>query len=451
MKIPLRPPTVAELTQKLSYSQQQTDILKKISLYTSIGQRKEYLHWDKLRHLEPPKAWSTEELWLAIKLARSNAYKPLPFTDKRHQSFQFTTPDSVVHKLYTIDRYLGRAARDTASVLNTGWRQTYLISSIIEEAINSSQLEGAVTTRKVAKAMLRAQRKPSNPSEQMIVNNYRAMQFVQEIKHENLSAEIIFELHRILTEKTLARTQCGVLRTDNDNIHVWDDRDHTILHTPPNASELKLRLRKICNFANTSEDEYFIHPVSKAIILHFMLAYDHPFIDGNGRTARALFYWYLLKNDYHLVEFISISRIIKNAPAQYAKAFLYTETDDNDMTYFIIHQLETIVKALQRLNDYLRKQTWEIKETERLVYSVENLRHQLNYRQIALIKHALTHPNDHYSITAHRVSHDVTYDTARNDLLKLAKLKLFVQEKKGKAFMFLAASDLQQRLENRGG
>ena len=317
MKIPLNPPAMNKLMREVYYSKKEDRGFEKLLSYSSITEQKEYLHWDKLRHLEQPKNWSAEESWLAIKLARLSLYRPLPFIDKHHQPFRLATPDKVLQQLYTIDRYLlGRTIQSAASILNTDWRDTYLVSSLTEEAITSSQLEGASTTRKVAKEMLRSHRKPRTPSEQMIVNNYRAMQFIREIKNEKLTTKLLFELHRILTTKTLPETQCGAFRTSEDDIHVFDNRDGTVLHTPPDAKELKTRVEKLCHFANSSDTKNFIHPVIKAITLHFMLAYDHPFVEGNGRTARALFYWYMMKNEYWLIEFISISKIIKNAPAK---------------------------------------------------------------------------------------------------------------------------------------
>lgn len=449
MKIPLSPPSIKELMNKISQHSKDDNVLNRLALYSSIPQREEYLHWDKLRHLKPPKGLSIEEEWFATKLTRSKMYKQLPFKDKHQRSFQFATPDKIQYQIYNVEQGFGRTFQNTAAILNTDWRDTYLVNSLIEEAITSSQLEGASTTRKVAEEMLRSQRKPLDQSEQMIVNNYHAMQFIREMKNEALSVEMILELHRILTEKTLPETECGRLRTNEDDIHVLDHRDGTLLHTPPNAKELRSRLKKICHFANTQKGENarFIHPANKAIILHFMLAYDHPFTDGNGRTARTLFYWYLLKNGYWLIEFISISRILRKAPAQYAKAFLYTETDDNDVTYFIIHQLNTILKALKALHAYLETQTREIAEVERLLHAKSELRRKLNYRQVALLKHALKHPNHDYSIGEHQLSHNVTYETARSDLLKLTQLKLFSKEKVGKAFMFTAVPDLKRKLK----
>ena len=239
----------------------------------------------------------------------------------------------------------------------------------------------------------------------------------------------------------------GKLRI-SDDIYVGDERDATIIHVPPKAKELAERLQNICNFANAEHDSVFLHPVIRAIILHFLLAYDHPFEDGNGRTARALFYWSMLKQGYWTMEFISISRILKAAPAKYTRAYLYTETDDNDVTYFIVHQLEVINRAINDLLSYLQRKANEIKTVEQLIKKSPDLRRLLNYRQIALINRALKRPESIFYVESHRGAHNVTYDTARTDLLKLVKLGLLEKTKIGKAFVFNATKDLKHKLES---
>lgn len=449
MKIPLAPPALDVLMKKLLNTKAQSkSITNKLLSYAALTPKyKAYIHWDKLRHLTPPEGWSIEEVWLAIKFARSHLYRSLPFIDKHKRPFHFAMPDSVLAQLYTIDRHFGHTIQNTAAMFNNDWRDTYLVSSLIEEAITSSQLEGASTTRKIAKEMLQTHRKPCDISEQMIANNYKAMQFIRETKDEVLTVEMILELHHVLTDKTLPETECGRFRTSKDDIHIWDDRDATVLHTPPEAKTLAMRLKRICDFANTQDEKHFIHPIIKAIILHFMLAYDHPFTDGNGRTARALFYWCLLRNGYWLSEFISISSIIKQAPSQYAKAFLYTETDDNDITYFILHQLGVIVKAFDGFKAYLEKQVCEVKQAEALLHAGNELYRNLNHRQVVLIKNALKHPSQHCTIQAHRSAHNITYETARSDLLALDQLGLFRKYKWGRAFVFSAVSDLKEKLQ----
>ncbi|MGZ8904964.1 MAG: Fic family protein [Methylobacter sp.] len=443
MKLPLSPPDYNTLFKKALSD-------KSIGLFgSSFGPTDtegRYLHWDKLRHLQPPEGWTTEDYWFVLKFARKNLYKKLPFTSKSGEQFQFCMTDSIYRDLHWIDQNAaGRIGMDKP--VNPHTRDTYLISSLIEEAINSSQLEGASTTRNVAKEMLRQGRKPKDHSEQMIFNNYQAMQFIREYKEEQLTPAMILQLHRLLTEATLDDAgKAGQYRHANDDIHVVDASESVLLHTPPEASELPGRIGRLCRFANDMDSKEFIHPVIRAIILHFMIGYDHPFVDGNGRTARALFYWSMANQQYWLMEFISISRIIKQAPAQYGRAYLYTETDDNDLTYFIIHQLEVIKKAINALHEYLGRKAAELDAIEkRLDGSV--LQGQLNHRQLFILRHALDHPNAIYSIKEHQAAHKITYQTARTDLLKLAdQFKILSKRKYGNLFVFVAPPDLGQTL-----
>lgn len=172
----------------------------------------------------------------------------------------------------------------------------------------------------------------------------------------------------------------------------------------------------MCRFANGEVDDGFVHPVVRAILIHLWLAYDHPFEDGNGRTARMLFYWSLLNQGYWLAEFVSISRILLQAPARYARSFLLTETDDLDATYVLHYQLEVARRAVEDLHTYLDKTVNEMNQVEAALRADSGL----NHRQVALLGHALRHPGHGYTFDSHKVSHRVAYQTARTDLLGLA-------------------------------
>jgi Fic family protein len=184
-----------------------------------------------------------------------------------------------------------------------------------------------------------------------------------------------------------------------------------------------------------------MHPVVRSILLHFWLGFDHPFVDGNGRTARALFYWSMAKQGYWLTEFLSISRLLKKGPSRYARAYLHAEID-NDATYFVLHQLQTIRQAIDELTAYLKRKTREIRETEHVVKRADDL----NHRQITLIGHALRHLDAEYTIEGHRASHDIVYETARKDLLDLAARGWFTQRKQGRTFVYVPAPDLDRRV-----
>jgi Fic family protein len=448
MKIPTTSPdphkTLSELIEK-----NPDKAYKLFAQSEPVDNKGRYLHWEKLKHIEPPKDLTSEEWWAGVKFARQKLYKNVYLFDKNQDSFRFSTPDSILKDLHWLDQNTsGRISADE-QVINPQMKNTYLMSSLVNEAINSSQLEGAATTWQDAKEMIRQSRKPKDYSEQMIFNNYKAMQFIRELKGEKLTPSIIFELHRILTEKTLKDQDiAGKLRTKTDKVYVVDSQHSKILHEPPNADELAERIKLLCKFANEERPKVFIHPILKAILLHFMMGYDHPFIDGNGRTARALFYWAASNKGYWLMDFISISQIIKQAPAQYGKAFLYSECDENDTTYFIVHQLSVIKKAIKNLFKYINKKTEEINEAQKILSTNTKLKGKLNYRQLALLKHAFKHPNFVYKINEHQKSHNIVNQTARKDLLTLSdELKLLIKREEGKGFIFISPVNLIEKIE----
>lgn len=406
----------------------------------------QYLHWDKLRHRKAPENIPAEDWWAAVKAARLPLRKPVALTDMRGVPFHFCPIEPIQEMLHRIDsRLAGRVGMSEA--ITTGpQRDRYLVSSLIEEAVTSSQLEGAATTRRVAVDMLRVGRRPRDRDERMIFNNYRAMGSIRHWRGRKLTPTLVLELHRQVSEGTLEDPDnVGRLQiTSEERVEVRDNRSGELLHRPPPAELLPERLEQLCEFANRElTGSEFLHPVVHAIILHFWLAWDHPFADGNGRTARALFYWKMLQSGYWLFEFISISTILRRAPGQYKRAFLRTETDENDLTYFILHQLEVITRSMERLDDFLARKSQEIQRVERELKT----RSPLNYRQLALLSHALRNPRAEYTIASHQHSHQVAYATARSDLLELARLDLLEQTAPGqKPIRFFAPEDLADRI-----
>lgn len=443
MAEPARPKKTKELFDK--YSKDLWRIVKSGVTATPKGQ---YLHWDKLRHLTPPAGLSSEEWWLGVKLARAQLYRELPLNDASGRSFKYTTPDLVQELLHKIDRYAGVRIELPEQVMSPETRDRYIFNSLVEESITSSQLEGAATTRQVAADMIRYGHRPTNTSEQMIFNNYEAMQEIRKLKDEPLTPSLVLRLHKVLTKDTLDDpSAAGRLQGKKDErVRVIDNASQRVLHTPPPADQLRGRLVQMCEFANDLDNSKgFVHPILRAIVLHFWLAYDHPFVDGNGRTARALFYWSMLAQGYWLFEFVSISRILRQAPAKYGKSYLYTESDDNDLTYFTIYQLEVMLEAIEDLDRYLKQKTEQIKVVLDLLKNIGNL----NHRQIALLSHAIRHPNKEYSIRSHQTSHSVAYATARADLFGLVDEDLLTARRLGeKTYTFISPRDLEKRLRS---
>ncbi|MEV6152825.1 Fic family protein [Nonomuraea sp. NPDC052129] len=416
-------------------------------LLSAVDSAERYLPWDEIRHRTPPAGLTHEQWWLGLKMARLGMRRDLPLVDAGGLSFTYALPDDVLRGVEALNRDLSGRIGMPEPVTDPLTRDRYLVSSLIEEAITSSQLEGAATTYLVAKEMLRSGRSPQTVDEVMIRNNYVAMRRIGEMRDEALTPALICEIQRIVTEGTLRNpTAAGRFQLPGEERVVVADTYGDVLHTPPPAEQLPERIQRLCDFANGTSPTAYVPPVIRALTVHFMLAYDHPFEDGNGRTARALFYWSMLNQDYWLTEFISISRILKNAPARYGRSFLHVEQDENDLTYFVLYQLDVLRRAVDDLHAYLGRKAAQTREVRASL--ARSRTGDFNARQIALLTHATHHPLAEYTVAGHARSHKIVLQTARTDLRELEQRGLLTKVRRGRADAWTPAGDLTTRLRD---
>jgi len=422
-------------------------LVRVLSSRAPVDGRGRYLHWDDLRNRTPPPDLTHHEWWMGLKFARKAIARDLPLSSADGSPFQLSNVDLMQELVHRIDQQASGQILSDSVLPELRSSNRYLFSSLVEEAITSSQLEGASTTRQVAKRLLATGRPPRDRSEQMIVNNFQAMLYAQELATRPLSSIDVLDLHRLVSADALDDPKdAGRLQGPEEPRIAVYWHDQTLLHQPPPAGELEARLAAMCRFANGEETDGFIHPVVRAIIVHFWLAHDHPFVDGNGRTARALFYWSMLHEGYWLTQYLTISRVLRQAPAQYARSFLLTETDSNDLTYFVIYHLQVIEKAISSLHTYLARKTAENRELQALLHGSLHL----NHRQLAVVQDALRDSGEDFTVAAQARRHRVSLEAARGDLLGLERLQLFTRRRDGKKFVFRPASDLPARLRSLG-
>ena len=375
---------------------------------------REYLYWDTIKYLAP-NGVEPDSLWAAVKIQRQFNAVRVKFGD---YSFHYTITSQMQNLLHEFDLNFG-GNLGTNSIIPQKNHTDYLVSSIMEEAIASSQMEGASTTRKVAKDMLRRKLKPKNKGQQMILNNYNTIQYIIDHQNDDFSIEKILEVHRYITSKTLDDSADeGRIRTE-DNVYVINTATGDVAHTPPSHTKIESLLEAVCEFANHDIEDPFIHPIIKAIIIHFLLSFIHPFVDGNGRTARSLFYWYMLKKGYWLTEYLSISRIIYKSKASYEKSFLYVENDGYDLSYFNHYNLKTMRSAYEELKSYLQR---KVIEQER-IFSFDP-HYNINERQARLIWIIHEKPQTLFTVNELTLRFGITPKTARTDLKRLVDLNL---------------------------
>jgi len=434
-----KPPFVFELELYNIFSEPN---LKYYHQYKEVDIKGKYLYWDKIKYHAKLNKDDPLIAWYSVKFHRSLGTKLLNLQNKENIFFNYAMHDSLMSKLYKISEFSRDGLMPTNSIGNN-----YLFSSlIIEEAINSSQLEGASTTRRVAKEMIVSEREPRNPDERMIVNNYFLMKEVQKDRLENLSINIILKFHEIATQGSNENGVIPGQTRTNDEIFIGDNDGNNVYH-PPKYDEVLPRLEQLCLFANKDHGEAnFIHPVVKAIILHFMIGYIHPFSDGNGRTARALFYWFMMKNGYDYFEYISISKLLKVAPVKYSKSYLYTEADQNDLNYFIYYQIDIILRAIDDLRGFLEKKSQEFEELTEILKD-SKLAVKLNFVQKDITKKAIKSPGRIFTALEVSVDYDISANTARKYLNELVKDKILVGAKDGRLVTYISPAKLNDILK----
>ena len=371
----------------------------------------DYEYWDKVRYKSIPKGYTPQMLWTYVKASRLRGM----MTVWNKYGICLSITSQMQRMCHDFDMKFG-SFWDDDNDPQSPEKKYYLSSSLMEEAIYSSKMEGASTTRMIAKDMLRKKKSPQNKSQQMIVNNYNTIQYIVEHKDEPMTKEALLNLHRLMTEKTMDNpANSGNFRT-NDEIVVADMVEGDIVYTPPSYKDIPEFVETLCDFFNNDSPNTFIHPIIKGIIVHFMLAYMHPFVDGNGRTARALFYWYMLKENYKLTEYMSISRVIAKSKSSYEKAFRYTETDGNDMGYFVAYNLKALETSFQQLREYIQR-----KQQEKKAASTFMMAGNINYRQAIVLQRLKDEPDTIFTVKDVQDLFSVSSMTARKDLTDLVQ------------------------------
>ncbi len=369
----------------------------------------EYAPWHKVKYMARTHQTDARTLWTAIKAARRMGRTTLSPWPK----FSFVVTSSMQRICHHIDMQFGGTWGNGEPISPEGCTQ-YLVTSIMEEAIASSQMEGASTTRRIARKMLTEGRKPIDRSQRMIWNNYEAIRYFTTHKDEDLTPERLLYIHRLITADTLPHAEdAGCLR-QSDDVVVENAITHEVVHTPPSWTELPDFIETLCHYFNEREPLPFLHPLLRGIVLHFMVAYMHPFVDGNGRTARALFHFFMLRQGYWLTQYLSISQVILNSKVNYERAFLLSEHDDLDIGYFVQYHLDALMQALKNFRNYLHRQQDEARSVDAIL-RLGNL----NPRQADIIHRMRKHPDHVLTVREHQTLHSITPTTSKSDIAAL--------------------------------
>lgn len=399
--------------------------------------RDKYLTWDQFRRRPMPGGISQEQGWALVKFGRQSGREPAPFQTEDQASPHLVISNPLRACLRRIDLHRGLTEAGLPDATSSDTR-TFGFRAAIEEAFSSSRIEGADSTRERARELIRKKGQPQTRAERMIMNNYSALRELDEWTTQPLTPELLLHIHEIVTKDALEDpADSGRFRADDD-VRVRDRISGEVVHIPPPAGSLHSRITTLCDFANREiSDEEYLHPLIRASLLHYQLAYDHPFGDGNGRTARWLFFWSMQREpEYWWFRFLSVSRMIDRAREQYYRAFQHTAEDDFDLTYFVRFQVRCVEIEMERFQRFLERRE-ELRESARKSLRLDD---QLNVRQLALFDYLSRHPQAEFSQREHAQFHDVSPMTASRDLNDLVEHSLLERVRDGKSYTYQPTS-----------
>ena len=357
------------------------------------------------------------QFWPLMDQARRNASIDLPLKTQGGENFRFVVNSTIEAQCDAV------AAMARRSHLLDSLPAEIMEDATIDEAVWSSVIEGAFTSRAEAAKIIRQNKQPVNRSEQMIKNNYQAMLYVLEHLEDPITAQTLIDIAQIVTQNASDETVEG-FRT----VPVYVTGREGVIYTPPAANQVSAMTDDLLNFIQSSE----LHPLFKACIAHFYFVYVHPFTDGNGRTARALSYMMLLRTGYDFFRYFSVSGLIAEERNSYYKSMRHVEASGNDMTYFIDYYSAMLARSVDRMEKHLFRHVL----ADRIKRSME-ASGQLNDRQLKGVRWLLEGDSDSITVDAWKKKYKTATETARQDLLMLCETGILTRTMDGRRALFV--------------
>jgi len=359
-----------------------------------------------------------EEFWPEELAYRQERATNLPLHSFDGKQYMFNMTEKFVA---SADR-IAALARDDEE---TRTLQMVTDDSMIEEAFYSSAIEGAYSTRERARAVIASKKYPEDKNEQMIYNNYYALQFALANLDEPFTHELIQQICEILTGGVISED--GPRDYRDDIVYVMSATGETA-YTAPDPKFVKPMMEELLAYLN----EPMIHPVEKAVITHIYFVIVHPFFDGNGRTARALTYMVLLKSAYDFFRYAPISGILASQRGKYYKAIRAAQDRANgyDLTYFAEYYADLLAQTLDEVHNNLNA----AKALTRIT-SVPEL--ATNSRLIRGAQWLMDEGITIVTAGQWKEQFGVSFETARSDLMALESVGFVRKEIRGRKMYFV--------------
>lgn len=232
--------------------------------------------------------------------------------------------------------------------------------AIFRIVYHGTHIEGNDLTLIQTKKVLEGQEVYARPRDVQEVINYRnVVKYIDELSHteEPYSIDMLSKIQGITVNRVVSEDKIGVLR--KTQVVIREEGTGKVIMSPPSFVEVPYLLEDFFEWINSPESRE-IHPILRAAIAHYNLVAVHPFVEGNGRTARAFSTLLMLREGYDVKRFFAIEEHFDNDLAAYYEAFFKVDTqspniEDRDLTVWIEYFAEVVGVELEKIKEKVKK------------------------------------------------------------------------------------------------
>lgn len=278
---------------------------------------------------------------------------------------KFTITNKILKNIGTIEAC--KEIIDHAPLLPYYERQ-FRNDALVRAVHHGTHIEGnELTVQQAEKVMLGQDVSARERDIQEVINYRKVMNHISEVKSQKsevgIDEDLIKKLHELTVRKILSEEGIGAYRTTQ--VVVKNSRTGEVSFRPPSALAVPYEVRSLLAFINSSKGED-VHSVLKSGIVHYELVRIHPFVDGNGRVARALSTLMLFLEGYDIRKFFSLEEYFDSDAKEYYEMLQSVGKKKGDLTSWLEYFTQGLAIELAKIKDKVERISIDAKLKERL-------------------------------------------------------------------------------------
>lgn len=260
------------------------------------------------------------------------------------------------------------------------WEAKFREDALVRTVHHGTHIEGNELNITEAEKVLAGAKIVGRDRDIQEVLNYRSvLQFIEQYDNNEISAETLKHIHSLTVHKMLEDAAVGEYR--RTQVVVKNSQTGEITFRPPPAVEIPFLIDSFLRWLNgIGPDD--MHAVLKAGIVHYELVRIHPFMDGNGRVARAAATLVLFKEGYDIKRFFSLEEYYDREPLAYYDALQSVVKLDGNLTNWIEYFTEGLAIELTRIKEKVKSLSTDLK----IKKSLGGQQLALSERQIKMVE-----------------------------------------------------------------